>query len=300
MTELWIPITVGAAFLQFLRTALQKELRATLSTNGATFVRFFYGLPLTVAAWGLLQRYFDHPPLDLSAPFFVYCAVAGLAQIFATALLIRLFSMRNFAIATTYSKTESVQTAAFGLLLLGDPVSLGGVGAIVLSVVGVGVLSIAHRPPDTPSSATPFTPVAVGLGSGAFFAIAIVCVRAAAIDLGPSHFLLRASTTLMTMTLMQSLALGIYLALREPGQWSKILSTWRRSALVGATGVLGSAGWFTAVTIHNAAYVRTLGQVELVFSFIATHLWFRERTTPLEVAGVVLVIGGIVMLLSST
>ena len=40
--ELWIPITVFAAFMQNLRSALQKHLKGRLSTGGASYVRFFY------------------------------------------------------------------------------------------------------------------------------------------------------------------------------------------------------------------------------------------------------------------
>ena len=37
--ELWIPITIAAAFLQNLRSAGQKHLKSVMGTSGATFVR---------------------------------------------------------------------------------------------------------------------------------------------------------------------------------------------------------------------------------------------------------------------
>jgi len=43
--------------------------------------------------------------------------------------------------------------------------------------------------------------------------------------------------------------------------------------------------------------VRALGQVELLFTFIATTLVFKEKVTPVEGAGIALVVGGIVLLL---
>ena len=69
------------------------------------------------------------------------------------------------------------------------------------------------------------------------------------------------------------------------------------AAFVGVSGMLGSADWFTAMTLENAAYVRALGQVELVFTFIASRFFFRERSTGLEIAGVLLVVAGILILL---
>ena len=49
--------------------------------------------------------------------------------------------------------------------------------------------------------------------------------------------------------------------------------------------------------MQNAAYVRALGQIELVFTFIASVFFFRERTSRIEVAGIVLVIAGIVTII---
>ena len=46
--ELWIPVTIAAAFFQNLRSALQKHLKAKLSNAGATYVRFLYACPLAI------------------------------------------------------------------------------------------------------------------------------------------------------------------------------------------------------------------------------------------------------------
>jgi uncharacterized membrane protein len=51
------------------------------------------------------------------------------------------------------------------------------------------------------------------------------------------------------------------------------------------------------MTIQNAAYVRALGQIELVFTFIAAQVVFRERSTGLEIGGIVLIVAGILILL---
>ena len=54
MFELWIPLTIGGAFFQNLRSALQKHLKAKLSTGGASYVRFLYALPFALLyCWGL-------------------------------------------------------------------------------------------------------------------------------------------------------------------------------------------------------------------------------------------------------
>ena len=91
--------------------------------------------------------------------------------------------------------------------------------------------------------------------------------------------------------------MGVYLRMKEPGEFGRVLASWRVAVLVGICGMLGSAGWFTAMTIQNAAYVRALGQIELVFTFIASALIFKERSTRLEVVGILLIVSGIILLL---
>lgn len=51
------------------------------------------------------------------------------------------------------------------------------------------------------------------------------------------------------------------------------------------------------MTLQQVAYVRALGQIELVFTFLASFFLFRERVNPLELAGCLLIVGGILTLL---
>jgi len=41
---------------------------------------------------------------------------------------------------------------------------------------------------------------------------------------------------------------------------------------------VGSIGWFTSMIIQNVAYVRALGQIELIFTFVASYFFFREKS----------------------
>ncbi|MDJ0895534.1 MAG: hypothetical protein QNJ92_10380, partial [Alphaproteobacteria bacterium] len=83
--ELWVPITIAAAFFQNLRSALQKHLKAQLSTSGATYARFLYAWPLALIYVGALWQ---GQGLAIPAPsvtFAVWCMLGGGAQILATA-----------------------------------------------------------------------------------------------------------------------------------------------------------------------------------------------------------------------
>lgn len=301
MFELWVPITLAAAFLQNLRSALQKHLKGRLSTAGATMTRFIYAVPFALLYVLVLNTQFDMPWPQTSAIFLFYMAVGGIAQIAATALLVYLFSFRNFAVGTTYSKTETVQTAIFGAVVLGDPVSAGAVAAILVSLAGVVALSVAKEAATWRSLLTSWTSrtALIGLASGACFGISAIAYRAASLSLGGEGFLMQAGFTLACVTVFQTLIMAVYVVIREPGELLRVIKAWRVAVIVGLAGMSASACWFTAMTIQNAAYVRTLGQIELVFTFLVSVLLFREKPTWVEVLGIVLVMAGILLLLQT-
>ena len=51
------------------------------------------------------------------------------------------------------------------------------------------------------------------------------------------------------------------------------------------------------MTLQNAAIVRAVGQVELIFTFLTSVLIFREKINRYEVFGTLLIVGGILVLL---
>ena len=55
--ELWIPITIVAAFMQNLRSALQKHIKGRLSNGGAAYVRFFYAWPFALLYLGAVYGF---------------------------------------------------------------------------------------------------------------------------------------------------------------------------------------------------------------------------------------------------
>ena len=297
--ELWVPITLAAAFMQNLRSALQKHLKASLSTSGATFCRFVYAAPFALLYAAVLGEGYGFEWPAPNPRFVLFSMLGGLTQITATALLVYLFSLRNFAVGTTYSKTETVQTAVFGLVILGEPVSSTAAIAIAISLVGVMSISAAKSHLTLRNLLLGWTGRAafIGMLSGAFFGLSAVAYRAAALSLGGEGFLMQAAFTLACVVVFQTAVMAVWIRAREPGELTRVVRGWRVASLVGISGVIGSIGWFTAMTLENAAYVRAVGQVELVFTFIASYFFFRERSTALEVAGILLIVGGIVILL---
>ena len=296
--ELWIPVTVAAAFFQNLRSAVQKHLKARLSDAGATYVRFFYAWPFAVLYCWALAAFAELPLPAPNAEFAVYCLLGGVSQIISTFALIRLFSFRNFAVGTTYSKTEIIQVAILGLVLLGDRLGAIAALAIVMSFAGVVVLAVARTEVTAKGLLTNLAgkPTLIGLASGAFLGAAVVFYRGATLALGGGDFLMRAAFALAVSLILQTVIMGAYLRVREPGQLTAVIRSWRSALAVGVAGVLASICWFTAFAIQNAAYVRAVGQIELLFTFIAGAVFFKERTNALEVLGILLIVVAIGLL----
>ena len=299
MMFLWIPLTIAAAFLQNVRSALQKHLKGQLGTTGATFVRFGYGFPVAIAYLAGLVFLFDFELPEPNTTFFSFVAIGGFAQITATALLVTLFDARNFAVGTTYSKTETVQAAIFALVFLGEGISLTATLGILVSLVGVITISAAKGPAGLASIAKSWTNRAAltGLASGAFFGIAAISVRGGSLSLGGDGFLVQAGFTLAVMLIFQTIIMATFMAIRNASELRDVLKAWRVAMWVGASGAIASIGWFTAMTIQNAALVRALGQVELIFTIAASVLIFREKIARGELLGILLVVGGILILL---
>ena len=283
--EAWIILSVAAAAFQTLRFMLQKHLSmGALSTGGATFARFAYSMPFVVTlALGYLA-YSGVAWPHLSGAFWIYAFSGGLAQILATWSVVALFAQRNFAVGITFKKTEVIQTALIGLIVLGDRISLTGLVAIVIGLVGVLILSdnrIAGQGTRLFNRAA-----GLGLASGALFAVSAVGYRGATLEIASDDPFLRAVVSLAIVTTSQAFGMAAWLAWREKGEISRVITARRTAVWMGITGMGGSLCWFTAFTLQNAAYVFAVGQIEVIFSLMASVLFFRERVVARELLGI--------------
>lgn len=297
---LWIPITVLAAFAQNLRFMLQKHLKDTsLSSGGATLSRFLFSFPLAgLLVWSYASLS-DQTLPDTSARFWAFALAGAISQIIATMCVVSIFQHRNFAIGITFKKTEVIQTAIIGFVLLGEGLHPLALVAIFIGLAGVLVLS--DPPAATGRWRDRIWNRAAGLGllSGLLFGMSSIGYRGASLSLEQPDPFLAAMMTLALVTFTQTILLSGWLALRERGQITKVVKSWRISRWVGLTSMIGSLGWFTAFTLQNAAYVKALGQVELVFAFLASQFFFGEKTSRREVFGVALIVLSILVLIAS-
>jgi drug/metabolite transporter (DMT)-like permease len=291
--DAWIAFSVLAAAAQTLRFALQKVLAGgKLGPAAATWARFLWSWPVAILLAVLWAQVTEQPLPRITSGFLAWGLAGGVFQILATICTVSLFRTRAFAVGITFKKTEVMLTALLGYVLLGDAIAPWGVAAIALGFAGVLLLS------DPPGGGSIFNRAAgIGLLSGIFFALSAVTYRGAALALAAPDPVLTGGVMLAVVALWQTLILGLWLALREPGQIAATIRAWRPTMAVSFFSLVGSWSWFAAFSLMNAAYVFAVGQVELIFSLLVGWLWFRERLTSREFSGMA-VLGASILAIS--
>jgi len=190
--------------------------------------------------------------------------------------------------------------AVLGLLILGDPVSTGTSVAIAVSLIGVLALSVAQTKLTFHNLITSLygKTTRLGLACGAALGTSAVLYRRATLSLGGS-FIIQAAMSLAVSLSIQMVLMGLYLAVREPGQLRLVLVHCRPALMVGMAAALASIFWRSACTLQNATYVRALGQIELVFATPISIIVFREKIKTMELAGIMFIVSGILILLGT-
>jgi drug/metabolite transporter (DMT)-like permease len=290
---LWIPFTLLAAAGQTARNAMQRELTAKLGTVGATHVRFLFGFPFALIFLAGVFIATGLPMPSLPLVFWPWAVVGAGAQILATALMLATMNDRSFVVTIAYIKTEAIQAAIFGLIFLGDPLTIGMVVAILVATAGVVTMSLQGK--GTMEGG--YRPVALGLFSGAVFAISAVGYRGAILSLGLPSFVLAATLTLTIGLILQAGLLTLYLALRDRAVLTAIAKAWRPSLFAGFMGATASEFWFLAFALTSVANVRTLALVEVLFAQAITIFAFKQATTKRDALGVALIVAGVLLLI---
>ena len=307
MEHFWIVLAVTAALLQAIRTAAQRDLNKHLSTLATTYVRSLFGLPVLVIYLAVVLAATGERLPDFNLAFLANTFVGAMAQVIATMLLIRMFSLRSFGVGTMLTKVDIVVTAILGGLFFSEYLSLGGIVSLAVVMAGVVMMSFertqrAGRLLGAQAEKGNWVLAlltdeanATALGCATAFAISFLTFREAALVIGDGTFLWRGGWTVVLAIFMQTVVVGAWLTWREPGLLRRLEPHVGISAFIGTTSAIGSICWFTAFALQNASYVRAVGQVEVVFTLLVSGLYYRERISLAEYAGIALTMLGVLM-----
>ena len=275
-----------AAFMQAWRNAFQKQLSTTVDVYGVTLARFIFALPLALLYISCLYHF--QPVTDsvhFNLRFAIYVLIAALSQIAATALMVQLFKQRNYAIGVGLAKSEAVLAAIIAVVFLSDHLSLLGWFGVAVGGFAVFLMSKGRDFSDFSVQT-----LCIGIGSGLCFAITSLLVREASLELDNLPFIHRAAWVLLMVIGTQCFLLLMYLGIfRRATLWAM----WQRIGLtfrVSLCSFLASLGWFSAMSMQSVPIVKTLGQVEIIFSMLISAYFFKEKLARAEHLGILLVV----------
>ena len=290
---MWVVVTIVATIFQIGRTSEQHRLRQTLEVAEAGYARFVYAQPFAVVITLFWMLGPGELP-DLGRTFWLSVTGASVLQILGTMALLQSFRIRDFAVGTIYSKTEVLFVGVASALVLSEPLGwLSWLGAVV-SLTGVAWL--ASNGSLRASLSGGLDPAArYGVLAALLFGITAVLIRGAASSLEGTA-VDRAMITLAVMLTIQTAVQGSALARSTSSSLQAVGQAWRQAIPVGILSLSGSAAWALAMTLENAARVRTLGQIEIVLAFAIGIVVHREAHRWDEYVASAIVTGGVTLL----
>lgn len=280
----WIILTFCAVILQTFRNAFQSKLsQQGVTTAGVTLSRFLLAPPIAGAYLFGLYQWQDTAIPTFSLSYWLYVMGAAFLQIAATSLMVILFKQRNFAVGAGLAKSEALVAGALGSLFFGSELTLAGWFGIGIGAVAVFVLSGARQ-----KGTLSLKVVLIGLACGTCFALTSLFVREASLTLNVG-FPYNAAWVLLTVLCIQTMCLTGYVAVTQK---QALTALWQSRTLLVATSTcscLGSIAWFGAMALQYVAYVKTLGQTEVLFTIVIATVWLKQKVTQDEVIGLLLI-----------
>ena len=297
--ELLIPITLVAALAQTTRTAIQRQMKGPLGDYGASAIRFIYAVPF---AWLWLLVILILSKQDFPKPsfeFVIWSVIGGISQILFTVFLIKLFSYKNFLVGVAFSKFEVllaaiIEASFFSAIIttqFGLAIGIGIVSMLLLSL-RTSTFSFTELRISLYSKSTIF-----GLFSATSLAVSVVSFRTEINTFPDIDFVFRASVTAALVIVGQALGFVIFLYIARRRELKAAFTLWKPGMAAGFFGAVSTAAWFSAFALQRAAPVRAVGQSELLFALAFNVLHFHQRLTKIELAGVFLLIGSILLVI---
>lgn len=299
MEHLWILIAIAGGFFQAIRMAALKVLNRELSAMVATYVRAIVGLPFFLGYFVLVMRISGEAWPEMSTAFLLHCFGGAVTQFFGTVLLVYLLTLGNFAVGIMVTKADVVMTALIGSLLFSEVIT--GPGLAAMLVVSAGVVLVSSGRMKLEKSGGGLLrqlwsrPTQIGLAVGLIYSFSYLFLREASLEMSRGNAAYRAAFTLLVITAMQFVLIGLWLAWREPDGLRQLPRHWRLGLFLGVVSALGSLGWFTATAMKNASYVAAVAQTQVVFLLLFSRYLFGERTMRIELVGMAVICAGVVL-----
>ncbi len=281
---IWVLFSCLAAFSQALRNAFQSQLSKQLNIIAVTLSRFLWAWPLAIIYLIFLYYWQPSELPTFSTRFYFLIFGAALMQSLATSLMVLLFKQKNYAIGAGLAKCEAPAAAIIGFFFFDTILSpLGWLGVLI---GGVAVLLLS----STSGTKTLSPQICLtGLACSSVFALTSLWAREASLTL-TLPFLHRGAWIVLFLVSIQSTFLAIYLALKDRNTLIYMLKVPRLVIMTSVASFVGSIGWFTAMTLKEVPYVKTVGQIEILFMVLISYFWLKEKLRSIDLIALALIV----------
>jgi drug/metabolite transporter (DMT)-like permease len=279
----WVLFTLGAVVLQTFRNALQSKLSVNMRTSGVTLARFLFAPPIALTYLVLLYTFSNQVIPEFSLKFVFFVLLSSVLQISATALMVILFKQKNFAVGAGLAKSEALVAGVLGTLFFGSQLSLFGWVGILVGAGAIYILSGGGR-----KGQLSLKTVIIGLACGTCFALTSLFVREAS-HLLNVPFPHSAAWVLLWVICIQTTLLVSYIAVKDRSTFVVLKNNTKMTLVTSIISCFGTICWFSAVSLHHVAYVKTLGQVEVLLTMLVATFWLKNRVQKHEVIGLLLI-----------
>ena len=295
----WVLITAIASLSQTLRSVFQKNIIEDVGVLGSAYSRFIFALPFVALLAVFFLKIEELLILkNLSVKTWFFLVTASICQILFTIILIKLFTLRSFAIGVAFSKTEVIQTTLLEIIIIGFILTSHVLLAIIIGFIGMLFMSKQKLIGNVGHSRLFLQQVILGVSCGIFLGLSSVLYKVAldsvAIDLIYKKVIVLSFLALA----IQSVLFGAYIAnTDEKKNLEKLFNSWKKGLPVGFFGCSATFCWFYAFSLVDATLVRAVGQLEIVFSVLMSYIFYKERITGFELIGMSLITISILALL---
>ncbi|MCK8074883.1 DMT family transporter [Vibrio sp. 1CM2L] len=282
MSFSWIAFTLLAAFSQSWRNAFQSKLSGTMSVAGVTLARFIWAGPIALIYLYALYQWQPVSAPDFSGEFVFYIVAAAIMQILATGLMVMLFKLENYAIGAGLAKCEAPVSAVLSVLFFGTALTVTGWVGVLIGTLGVLIMSSA-------SGWRSLSPKVflLGMACSTAFALTSLWVREASLSIG-LPFPHSAAWVLFLVISLQTVIICTYLFFKERDTLRLIFKKSKLVVMTSLASVIGSLGWFSAMSLQAVPYVKTLGQVEVIFMVLISYFWLGQSIARKDIVALIL------------
>jgi len=277
----------------------QKNIIEDVGVLASAYSRFIFALPFVA----LLAVFFlDIEELlilnNLSVKTWFFLVTASICQILFTIILIKLFTLRSFAIGVAFSKTEVIQTTLLEIVIIGFILTSHVLLAIIIGFIGMLFMSKQKLIGNVGHSRLFLQQVILGVSCGIFLGLSSVLFKVALDSVAIAIIYKKVIVLSFLALAIQSVIFGAYIVIAdEKKKLDKLFNIWKKGLPVGFFGCSATFCWFYAFSLVDATLVRAVGQLEIVFSVLMSYIFYKERITGSELIGMSLITISILALL---